>query len=312
MVRSGEGKPGDRGDAILEPITHVIGIDGGGTNCRVGIEPICGGDRIVVNAGSANVSTMFDVAIANIKRALDEARHRSQLDEGAMKNAVGFAGLAGIKNEQMAARVSDALCLGRFHVTEDRVTAVSGALRGSDGAVAAIGTGSFLARVYHGETRYIGGWGFYIGDQASGAWLGRHLLCEVMLAHDGLAPHSDLLRETADHFDDDFERIFTFSVEAKPHEYARFAPRVIEAAEQGDVFSIGILRRGADYIESALAQMGWHAPEPLCLLGGVGPLYSEFFSKVVAESVVEPRGTGLDGAIYLASQRAKDLARESR
>ena len=39
-----------------------------------------------------------------------------------------------------------------------------------------------------GEARAIGGWGFLVGDQGSGARIGRDLLEETLLAHDGIRP----------------------------------------------------------------------------------------------------------------------------
>jgi hypothetical protein len=43
-----------------------------------------------------------------------------------------------------------------------------GALGPGDGTVAAIGTGSFFGRRSGGAYRYLGGWGYQLGDEASG------------------------------------------------------------------------------------------------------------------------------------------------
>jgi glucosamine kinase len=56
--------------------------------------------------------------------------------------------------------------------------------------VAAIGTGSFIGRQQAGRIDGVGGWGFYLGDQAAGAWLMRRCLEETLLAADALRPVS--------------------------------------------------------------------------------------------------------------------------
>ena len=277
------------------PGAPVGGIDGGGSGCRAAV--LVAGRRHEVVLGPANVSADFDGAVATIRAALDALAARAGLAPGALAGDAAHAGLAGVTDAAMAARVRAALPLSRVTVTGDRPTTVAGALGAADGAVAAIGTGSFLGRQAAGSFRGLGGWGFFLGDQASGAWLGRRCLEEVMLGIDGLAPATALGRAIlADHGGDP-ARVVRFSFAARPADYAALARPVAEAAAAGDPLGARLMAEGADYIRRGLAALGWRRGEALCLTGGLGPAYAPW----LGEQVVAPKGSALDGALALAA-----------
>ncbi len=278
--------------------TMLLGIDGGGTSCRAAA--VVGGLRHEVALGPANVSTGFDAAVATIGGALRLLAERAGLPPEVLFQAPAHLGLAGVVSGAVAARVRAALPLSRATVTDDRPTTIAGALGSAEGAVVAIGTGSFLGRQAGGRICGLGGWGFFLGDQASGAWLGRRCLEEVMLAVDGLAAETGLCRSIlADHGGDPAE-IVRFSVTARPADYAGLARAVVAAAGAGDPLGARLMAEGADYIRRGLAALGWQRGETLCLTGGLGPAYAEW----LGEPVVPARGSALDGALSLAALAA--------
>jgi glucosamine kinase len=277
----------------------ILGVDGGGTSCRVALLDRRTGARADAVLGQANVSTGFDDAMATIRAALDAVAAKAGLAAGALAGARAHLGLAGVMSPAIAARVAAALPLADPGVTDDRPTTIAGALAEADGAVAAIGTGSFIGRQQAGTVTGVGGWGFYIGDQASGAWLFRRCLEQVMLAVDGLAAHGDLSRAVlADHGGDP-GAIVLFAGRGLPGDYARMARQVVAAAEAGDPLGAALMREGAAYIRSGLDRLGWTPAEPLCLTGGLGPSYARWLGL----PAVPPRGTALDGALALAARR---------
>ncbi|MCB2110566.1 MAG: hypothetical protein H6895_07565 [Defluviimonas sp.] len=277
----------------------LIGLDGGGTSCRVAL--LRAGERFEVTHGPANVSTDFDAAMATVTGALEAAAAAAGLTLAGLAGAPAHLGLAGVMSPAIAERVKSALPLGRATVTDDRPTTVAGALGAEDGAVAAIGTGSFVGRQAQGRLAGVGGWGFYIGDQASGAWLMRRCLEEVMLVVDGLGPASDLQRAILAEHGDDPGRIVLFSLDARPADYGRMARRIVEAAEAGDPLGSRLMDEGAGYIRAALAVLGWTRGERLCLTGGLGPAYARW----MGETATAPRGSALDGALLLAARAAE-------
>ncbi|WP_347309781.1 BadF/BadG/BcrA/BcrD ATPase family protein [Defluviimonas sp. SAOS-178_SWC] len=277
----------------------LIGFDGGGTSCRAAL--VAEGRRYDVTLGPANVSTDFDAALATIRDALSALAEKAGVAPSALADAPAHLGLAGVISPTIAARVTAALPLGRAVVTDDRPTTIAGALGDDDGAVAAIGTGSFIGRQTGGRVTGIGGWGFRLGDQASGAWLARRCLEEVMLAVDGIGPETDLTRRILTEHGDDPGRIVHFSLSARPEDYARMAREIVAAAEAGDALGVRLMTEGADYILAGLAALGWRPGEALCLAGGHGPAYAHW----LGEPVTAAKGSALDGALLLAARAAE-------
>lgn len=282
--------------------TILVGIDGGGTGCRVAIADA---DRNILGTargGPANPTYTPQKARDNILAAIDDARRDAGLGRTAINSARAYVGLAGIRDDADAEFIAGILPFAQAKVVEDRATTVTGALAGKDGAVAAIGTGSFVARSKAGETGYLGGWGFRLGDQASGAWLGNRLLERVILCAEGIRPHSDLTRETLARYDDDPFAIYEFGNTATPAEFGELAPQVVAAANKGDPVATAMMREGADYIVRALNTLGYRPDEPLCLTGGLGPHYTGFLPESWAAHITSPKGTALDGALLLAAR----------
>ena len=280
----------------------IVGIDGGGTGCRVAIalqdEKIIGRGK----AGPANPTKQPQKALGNLLAAVESARLEAGLSDIDLFNSSAFAGVAGVRDDRVSAFIANGLPFKQVQVVEDRVTSVTGALAGKNGAVAVIGTGSFLARATAGKTQYLGGWGFALGDDASGAWLGHLLLRRVVLSVDGVDPHTDLSREILAEYGGDVGKIYAFSTDATPADFGKLAPMVVGAAAKGDQIATGLMQAGANYIVKALGTIGYRQGEPLCLAGGLGPHYANSLPPQYRDYLIKPKGSALDGALLLAGK----------
>ncbi len=278
--------------------SYVIGVDGGGSGCRAALAD--GEGRILSTgiAGPANATSDFDLAVANVFSAIKDACE-DVTEPGSWPTHVG---LAGIMSGNDAARLSDALNLSRLTVSDDSATTVAGALAGRNGVVGAIGTGSLFGATIDGETRYLGGWGLQLGDQASGAWLGRGLLQQVMLVHDGLAEASPITEMIWARNGREPSGIVTFATKATPGDFATLAPDIVRAAAQGDTVAKTLIDEGSAYLEQAIRALDPGPPAVICLTGGLGEVYANWLAQDLAERLVDPAGTALDGAVYLARQ----------
>jgi len=274
-----------------------IGVDGGGTGCRVAIGTH---DRVLGEGrgGPANVSSDPDLAIRNILDATMLAIADSGVREVASARA--HLGLAGVLTSEQAKRVADAMPFKVAVVTDDRPTTLAGALGDGNGCVAAIGTGSFIGIKRGVDFQYVGGWGLPLGDDASGAWLGRTAFAETLKAHDGLGDRTKLTQAIVTHFDGDPYGLVTFAKNASPAQYAEFAPMVLGAADEWDFMAITLMQSGAQYIETALRTLGLKDGETLCLTGGIGPAYAPFLADEFKGQLGAPLGSALDGALALA------------
>lgn len=283
--------------------TVLIALDGGGTGCRAAVGRASGGIIAEARGGPANVNTNFEGSITNITEAISQALRTAELGDVDLAQTVAHIGVAGANTPDEMRTVEAALPYGRCRVTGDRATTVAGVLGAEDGYVLALGTGTIIARQSDQEMTHIGGWGFQLSDQASGAWLGRTLLTRILLAEDGLVDHSPLSREICARYGDGNELVI-FSNSAKPSDYAKFAPEIVDAADRGDAMAQSLLDEGRQYVESGLSALGFQSGDALCLSGGLGPRYAPYLSKPYLQNLREPLGNALQGAFSLAHRVA--------
>lgn len=291
----------DSGDIAHD--AGLIGVDGGGTSCRIALQRH--GQRTEVVLGRANVTTDLSGAVGSIREGLDAVAAKAGLPQDTLRDFPAYLGLAGIVDEVDAAAVANALPLKSVMIEDDRRATLVGALGESYGTVAGIGTGSFLARRSKAGMQLVGGWGLRLGDEASGAWLGRKLLAFVLDVVDGLQDETLLTEDVFRQFGCSPRKIVAFSLSADPAEYAGFAPAIIEAAKMGDRIGRMLMGEGSDYLVRTMVGLGRQDYERICLIGGIAPHYGDYLPRSFAHSVVPAKGTALDGALQLAADMAK-------
>lgn len=282
----------------------LIGIDGGGTGCRVAIADANGLVVAQSGGGPANYTSDPDATIANVLRALEAARVSGKLDEQHIATASAHLGLAGVLQNTDLAQIISRMPMENVTVSDDRLTSLVGALAAHDGVLVSVGTGSFIAIQRGAKRSYLGGWGLNVGDQASGAWLGRRLLELCVLVSDGLEDHSDLAHDVLVSFEADPTRITQFARTANPSDYAGYAPQIVGAAQARDAHAMALLQDGASYLNACLHRAGLGEGDMLCLMGSLGAHYAPYLDGRFQTHVAEPLGTALDGAISLARHAA--------
>ncbi|MFZ3584048.1 BadF/BadG/BcrA/BcrD ATPase family protein [Loktanella sp. DJP18] len=273
--------------------TLYIGVDGGGTGCRVALWDAAGRVLARAEGGPSNVTSDFEGASANILAALTQIETAVP---GGTRAAVGHLGLAGAISDDVCAAIAARMPMGRCTVTGDMPTTVAGALGPQDGVVLAIGTGSFVGLKRGGVVTSVGGWGLQVSDNGSAAWIGRAGLAATLEAVDGLVPVGPMARQLLGRFDDDPNAIVRFAATARPIDYGTLAPVVLDS---DDPAARAIVGQGADWLERALVALGHDDSLPLCLIGGLGPRYRDLLAGD-RRRFVAPAGTALDGAFLLA------------
>lgn len=270
-----------------------LGIDGGGTGCRAAVADASGHILGRGQAGPANIASDPDTATANILIASQAAL--AAAGGGRVQSAA--LGLAGANAAGAAHRLHQALPFARLTVVTDAVTAVKGALGSQDGIVAAIGTGSVFASQRGGTLRQIGGYGLALGDEGSGAWLGRALLARTLRALDGFAPMTPLVQAVLAE-QGSADAVVAFSLAARPADYAALAPRLIAST---DPAAVAILAQATDDIAGAIALLQPDPPLAVTFLGGLGPAFAARLTRWPQRPAL---GTALDGALLLAREAA--------
>lgn len=283
------------------PRIPVLAIDGGGTRCRVAFDD---GTREWVETGSANVSTDFDGAVAQLLQGVDALAEKLGQSATTLWSLPVFVGVAGVTGPAIANRLRAALPAAHLQIEDDRSAALHGALGTRHGVIAHCGTGSFYASHIDGDVRFAGGWGPVIGDEASAQWVGRAALRLALEAADGRLEHSGLSRHLLDAYGAP-ANVVAFAGTAGPAEFGALAPVVTGHAARRDRLACKIMTAGADEIACALPSLGWRPGMTLCLTGGIGPFYRDFLPDTMRAALSEPAGTPLDGAVILARRLAQ-------
>jgi glucosamine kinase len=269
-----------------------LGIDGGGTGCRAAVADEAGYVLGRGEAGPANIASDPDGAAKNIVKAAAAALQ----DAGGGRVFAAGLGLAGANAAGAADRLRAVLPFDRVSVVTDGMTAVKGALGREDGVVAALGTGSVFAVQRGGVIRQIGGRGLVLGDEASGAWIGRAILRAALRAVDGFQPMTPLLTALVEE-GGGVDSVVAFSLSAQPVEFAALAPKVVGSR---DPAAEAVMAKAVADAAEAVALLQGNEGLPVVFLGGLGTVFAH---RLAGRFPIRPaRGTALDGALMLARE----------
>ena len=230
---------------------------------------------------------------------------------------VGAAG-AGRAQEQaeLEAALIDAGVARRVRVLADGEVALATAFGTGPGILLNAGTGSIAyARDPAGELHRAGGYGWQLGDEGGGYWLGRRALDVAARSQDGRGEGSTLLARLLgalglQHFDD----LVRWSATATPAQMAALAPHVLNAAREGE----GVARQAVDDAARELVELvavlvryfPGTAPVPVAVAGGLllpqSPLTAAFGTRLGTAlkraRLVPDRIDSAVGALRLAAE----------
>jgi len=282
-----------------------LGIDGGGSKCRVILTT---DDHQVLGeglSGPANPVRGMKVATDSILSATHQALHCAGLPHKDISRLIVGAGLAGVNMPEYFRIFSDwQHPFAAMYLTSDLHVACIGAHQGGDGAVIIAGTGSCGLADVKGQLIEVGGHGFPYGDNGSGAWMGLQLVHHVLLAKDLLGPATlltDLLCQELKL--SDTLQLVDFFMHATPTTYAKYAPLVFIAAEQGDVIAAEIICQAAAHINAIAVRLLSIQPPRLSMIGGLAHKLLPFLAADVQSQVTPAIQAPEFGAIWFARQR---------
>jgi glucosamine kinase len=291
-------------------------VDGGQSGCRVAY--VADGARVGSGSG-AGLSRRTRDRAEGLLTALEQAF--GDIDPripGAVDAVV--VGLTGFDASRETARtiadsVRSMVRSVRVVVTTDAVTSYLGAIGFEPGAVIAAGTGVIaLAGDRDGNFAHGDGWGYMLGDDGGGYYVGRRGLASALRAHDGRGGSESLKRRAYDCFGPlELIKKRVYEAPNPVSEVARFAPDVAEAAREEDPVASGIWadasREVTLTVTAALSRL--FEPGASVTVSWTGGLFDvrdlmlEPFKLNVAEMwptarLLAPKGTALDGGELLA------------
>ena len=214
----------------------VAGVDGGGSKTHViiaraddgSVVAEADGPRSAVTPG--HVAASADAIAETIAMALDKT---GEPREPLSLLVVGVAGVGRRdEREQLAAALEDRDIANEVIIETDAEIALEDAFSGGAGIILIAGTGSIAhGRGPTGLRARCGGWGPRLGDEGSGAWIGRRALSVVTAAHDGREPQTALSGAILTHAQlNDPEELIPWAAAADPRTLAALAPVVFATA----------------------------------------------------------------------------------
>lgn len=276
------------------PARWWVGIDGGGTSTRALVADAQGR---VLGRGESGASALGQGA-EQAWRHIAEAVSRAGVPGLALSDCALGLGLSGTGvPAQLQAFVAADPGVARFTLVTDGLAALLGAHAGQPGALLISGTGSVAeALLPDGSRRMTGGWGWQIGDEGSGAWLGQQAMKLAQAAYDGRAAAGPLVRAVWQRVGDTREALLAFCAQAGQGGYASLAPLVFEH-DADDAAAAALLDAAARALE-ALA-LAVHPSLPLALAGSIALRLAARLSPALQARRVEPQGDAAAGALWL-------------
>ncbi len=192
--------------------------------------------------------------------------------------------------------------------TTDSHAACVGAHRGQDGGVIIVGTGSVGEAIVEGKRHRVGGWGFPVSDEGSGAWLGCEVARRALWALDGRIPWTPLLQRVAARFNSDQHEIVRWMSAARPGNFATLAPLVIESALRDDPLGRELTRAAAHHVDALAERLVALGARRIALAGGLATSIEPWLSPWTKQWLAPPAAGALAGAIELARAKALEGA----
>jgi glucosamine kinase len=305
---------------------YYLGVDGGGTNCRVRLADENLQTLAEVKNGRSNLQIdSGDPAYKAISDGTRDVFKAAGIDFAETANTYACFGMAGGRMD--SARDSFAARPWPFagvSVYDDIDIAHAGALGGEEGGVVIIGTGSAAMSIVNGTRHQAGGWGFHIGDQMSGAILGRELARYAVEAEDGLVEASPLTKAVIAAVGGDNQAAMTWSfgtamglkllsrdgsegcddalVGRAPGEYGKLMPLWFDYLEQGDPVALKMLEIQLGFIDTYVNWFKGHGAGVMAIVGGLGQRLFPRLQERYGDFVALPKYEPLHGALILARQ----------
>lgn len=275
-----------------------VGIDGGGTSTRAVVADDKGR---ILGRGEAGASALGQGA-EQAWRHIAEAVARAGVPGLELKDCALGLGLSGTGvPAQLQAFVAADPGVARFTLVTDGLVALLGAHGGQPGALMISGTGSVAeALMPDGRRRMVGGWGWQIGDEGSGAWLGQQAMKLAQAAYDGRVAAGPLVQAVWSRAGSTREALLAFCAQAGQGGYASLAPLVFDH-EADDPAAAALLAEAARALDALAAAL--HPTLPLALAGSIALRLAPRLSPALQARRVEPQGEPVAGALWLIRQQ---------
>jgi len=238
---------------------YVLGIDAGGTKTVCLLADESGRVLAEARGGGANLQAAGELEVEKVlHRVMEDA-----LGERDIRPDAICLGIAGVDRAGDADAVRGIMrrigVKTRVLVVNDALVALTAGAGDGPGVVVVAGTGSIAyGRDDGGRAARSGGWGYLLGDEGGGFWIGRAALAAVVRQYDGRGPATLLTDLVLDemHLSNPTELIHAvYDRGLHRRAIAGIASIVQLAGDRGDAVAAEILTHAATELTAAAASV---------------------------------------------------------
>jgi N-acetylglucosamine kinase-like BadF-type ATPase len=238
---------------------YVLGIDAGGTKtfCY-----LADADGNIVGEGRSSGANLHSHGELEVEKVLHGVIEQAIGDLAVLPAAtcIGIAGVDRAEDDRIVRGIMRRLGFrSRTLVVNDALIALVAGVGDEPGVVIIAGTGSIAYGVnQQGLAARAGGWGYVLGDEGSGFWIGREALMAVVREADGRGPRTGLTPLVLEHFTlEQVSGLVREVYEPGRHRQpvAALGPVVERARAEGDVVAAEILRHASEELTRAAASV---------------------------------------------------------
>ncbi|MFO7697796.1 MAG: BadF/BadG/BcrA/BcrD ATPase family protein [Anaerolineae bacterium] len=303
--------------ATLPPL--YLGIDGGGSGLRL---VLADADLSIYGRAEGPGANPSLVGRPRATAILQDAMRSALGDvpQGAVAAVgIGVAGAAASHSRAWLLEVVHAVLPdARVVPSADYEIALVGVHGRRLGVIVLAGTGALAYGVNAaGETALAGGWGYLLGDEGGGYWMGREGLQAVLRADDTRGPKTSLSATLLPALGlptarDTIPWLYHVGT-PRTAEIAALAPLVLEAAAGGDECALDIVARGAQELALAAGavkgRLGY-IDAPIAFAGGLltqpNPLSTALCARLGLDALPRALYPPVMGAVLLARDACRD------
>ena len=301
----------------------IIGVDGGGTSCKL----------VAVQTDGTVLGTCKGKGVNYNAIGMQLARERLKEAVDALLAQIGGRELLGVAlgSSALDARADEALVRAfagelfspeKLLLDSDVYVALVGAYTGKPGVMTISGTGSMVVGLDTANSVHVlGGWGYKLDEPGGGYGIAIEGLKAAFMALEKIGPDTALAQAALDFFKaPDSRQLITvlYDEKCEPADIARFAGVVLKTAEAGDSTSTAIMENQMEILAKMTSKVLDSCPHQVCLYGGVfdhSPATAASFKHTLQTLVPDVQFAGMElppelGAVlmFLQDRNALDNA----
>lgn len=274
-----------------ETPSFYLGIDGGGTKTKFLLTDADGNVLNSIVLGACNpVSVGFDTCFSVLEDGIKKIC--GGIPYGKISVFAGIAGGTVGNNRGELAAFLEKFHFSKYGTGNDGENIIGAGLRGKDGVVAILGTGSVVFAAQKDTVQRIGGYGHFLGDCFSGSALGAACLKAAFREMDGCGSTTSMTAAVRERVGDNVSAALSVLYQQDKAYMASFSPILFDAAKAGDQIALEAieenLREFASLLSAALQRFPIDETVPVVLAGGI-TCYRELFLDRLMALLDDPR-----------------------